>query len=119
MIGMDLLPPAMSDSNFSAAFSLSDTLPKPGLPAEKIRVRNLHFYYENGKQALKDVSMPVYAGRVTALIGPSGCSKSTLQRIFNRTYSLYHGQRAAGEVLLDGKNILTQKHDLVATFLGM
>ena len=87
-------------------------LPSPASPAEKISVRNLHFYYENGKQALKNVSMPVYGRRVTALIGPSGCGKSTLLRVFNRTYSLYHGQRAEGEVLLDGKNILTQKHDL-------
>ncbi|EGQ60672.1 phosphate ABC transporter, ATP-binding protein, partial [Acidithiobacillus sp. GGI-221] len=43
---------------------------------------------------------------MTAFIGPSGCGKSTLLRVFNRMYSLYPGQRATGEVLLDGENIL-------------
>jgi phosphate transport system ATP-binding protein len=112
MIVTDLLPAATSVASFSGAFDVSNALTRCEPAAEKISIRNLNFYYENGKQALKDVSMPVYAGHVTALIGPSGCGKSTLLRIFNRTYSLYHGQRAEGEVLIDGKNILTQKHDL-------
>jgi phosphate transport system ATP-binding protein len=112
MIGIDLASTAMSDTRFNAAFGHLPTLAKSELTAEKISVRNLNFYYDDGKQALKNISMPVYAERVTALIGPSGCGKSTLLRIFNRTYSLYHGQRAEGEVLLDGKNILTQDHDL-------
>lgn len=112
MIGIDLGSTATSGAGFSAAFGHLPTLAKSELTAEKMSVRNLNFYYEDGKQALKDISMPVYAKRVTALIGPSGCGKSTLLRIFNRTYSLYHKQRAEGEVLLDGKNILTQNHDL-------
>jgi phosphate transport system ATP-binding protein len=80
--------------------------------AEKISVRNLDFYYQDGVHALKNISMPIYERSVTALIGPSGCGKSTLLRVFNRTYSLYPGQRATGEVMLDGESILTQKHDL-------
>jgi phosphate transport system ATP-binding protein len=40
------------------------------------------------------------------MIGPSGCGKSTLLRVLNRMYSLYPGQRATGEVLMDGENIL-------------
>lgn len=87
---------------------LSEETPK----AEKISVRNLDFYYQDGVQALKNISMPIYERSVTALIVPSGCGKSTLLRVFNRTYSLYPGQRATGEVMLDGENILTQKHDL-------
>ena len=43
---------------------------------------------------------------MTAFIGPSGCGKSTLLRVLNRMYDLYPGQRAEGEVLLDGENIL-------------
>jgi phosphate transport system ATP-binding protein len=110
MIGTDLLAPA--GSKFGASLGHLDTLAKSRLMAEKISVRHLSFFYEDGKQALKDISMPVYSERVTALIGPSGCGKSTLLRIFNRTYSLYHGQCVEGEVLLDGKNILMQRHDL-------
>ncbi len=40
------------------------------------------------------------------MIGPSGCGKSTLLRVLNRMYDLYPGQRATGEVLLDGENII-------------
>ena len=68
-------------------------------------IRDLDFYY--GKfQALKNVDLDIPERRVTAFIGPSGCGKSTLLRTFNRMYSLYPGQRATGEVLLNGQNIL-------------
>jgi phosphate transport system ATP-binding protein len=112
MIGTGPASTVTSGARSNVAFGHLATLAKSEPTAEKISVRNLDFYYEDGKQALKAISMPIYAQRVTALIGPSGCGKSTLLRIFNRTYSLYHGQRAEGEVLLDGKNILTQNHDL-------
>jgi phosphate transport system ATP-binding protein len=78
---------------------------------EKISVRNLDFFYGQSR-ALKSISLPLYANRVTAFIGPSGCGKSTLLRVLNRMYDLYPGQRAQGDVLLDGKNILDPKQDL-------
>ena len=49
---------------------------------------------------------------MTAFIGPSGCGKSTLLRVLNRMYDLYPNQRAEGEVLFDGENILSPKQDL-------
>ena len=77
----------------------------------KLTVRNLNFFY--GKfHALKGVSMDIPEKKVTAFIGPSGCGKSTLLRIFNRLYELYPGQRAEGEILLDGVNILDGKQDI-------
>src|SRR6185437_13565770 len=94
----------------------------PSLPKkEKIAVRHLNFYYRNGNQALKDISMPIYAQSVTALFGPSGCGKSTLIRVFNRIYALYNGQRTEGEVLLDGENILAEQQDaaLLRARIGM
>ena len=80
---------------------------------DKIRVdvRDLNFYYGNTK-ALKSISLPLYDRKVTAFIGPSGCGKSTLLRVLNRMYSLYPGQRAEGEVLLDGENVLDPRLDL-------
>jgi phosphate transport system ATP-binding protein len=84
---------------------LSSARPDHRAINEKISVRKLNFYYQDGNRALKDISVPIYANRVTAFIGPSGCGKSTLLRVFNRIYSLYPGQRAEGEVLLDGENI--------------
>ena len=78
---------------------------------EKVSIRNLNFYYGDNR-ALKDINVPLYSRIVTAFIGPSGCGKSTLLRILNRIYDLYPNQRAEGEVLLDGKNILAPKQDL-------
>ena len=74
----------------------------------KISVRDLNFYY--GKyHALKDINMDIPEKRVTAFIGPSGCGKSTLLRVFNRIYEMYPGQRAEGQVTLDGRNILSRE----------
>jgi phosphate transport system ATP-binding protein len=80
------------------------------LPA-KLRIRDLSFYYGD-YQALKGITLDIPENRVTAFIGPSGCGKSTLLRTFNRMYSLYPDQRAEGEVILDGVNVLAMKQDL-------
>jgi len=77
----------------------------------KIAVKNLDFYYDKTR-TLKSVSASFARHRVTALIGPSGCGKSTLLRTLNRMYALYPGQRAEGEILMDGENILGPKMDL-------
>jgi len=83
---------------------------KAGLE-EKISIRNLRFYYGDSL-ALKTINLPLYKNLVTAFIGPSGCGKSTLLRVLNRMYDLYPGQRAEGEVIFDGANILAPKVDL-------
>jgi phosphate transport system ATP-binding protein len=77
----------------------------------KVEVKNLDFFYGKTK-SLKGVSIPFSRNKVTALIGPSGCGKSTLLRTLNRMYALYPGQRAEGEILLDGENILSARTDL-------
>jgi phosphate transport system ATP-binding protein len=79
--------------------------------AEKISIRDLTFYYGD-VLALKHLSLPLYERKVTAFIGPSGCGKSTLLRVLNRMYDLYPGQRAEGDVLLDGVNILAPGLDV-------
>jgi phosphate transport system ATP-binding protein len=78
---------------------------------ERVAIRDLSFYYDTNK-ALKNISLPLYDKQVTAFIGPSGCGKSTLLRVLNRIYDLYPKQRATGEVLFDGQNILSPKQDL-------
>jgi phosphate transport system ATP-binding protein len=86
----------------------------------KIEVKNLNFYY--GKfHALRDVNLTIPQNQVTAFIGPSGCGKSTLLRTFNRMFELYPGQRAEGEILLDGENLLTSRMDisLIRAKVGM
>jgi len=77
----------------------------------KLVVRDLNFYY-GAERALKDINLSITEKMVTAFIGPSGCGKSTMLRTFNRMYQLYPKQKATGEVLLDGENILDKKQDL-------
>lgn len=86
----------------------------------KLSVKNLNFYY--GKfHALKNINMELPEKKVTAFIGPSGCGKSTLLRTFNRMFELYPEQRAEGQILLDGQDILTSKEDvsLIRARVGM
>ncbi|MEA2888918.1 MAG: phosphate transport system ATP-binding protein [Bradyrhizobium sp.] len=78
---------------------------------DKIAIRGLNFYYGES-QALKNITLPLYENKATAFIGPSGCGKSTLLRVLNRMYDLYPGQRAEGQVLFDGENILEPNLDL-------
>ena len=86
----------------------------------KLAIRNLNFYY--GKfHALKNINLDIAEKKVTAFIGPSGCGKSTLLRTLNRMYELYPEQRADGDILIDGQNILTSKEDvaLIRARIGM
>jgi phosphate transport system ATP-binding protein len=77
----------------------------------KIACRDLRFHY--GKtEALHGINLDIFERRVTAFIGPSGCGKSTLLRVLNRMYDLYPGQRASGQVLLDGRNILDENENV-------
>lgn len=96
---------------------------KPGISENekiKISVKSLNFYY--GKfQALKDISLEIPEKKVTAFIGPSGCGKSTLLRTFNRMFELYPEQRAEGEILIDGEDVIRSKMDisLIRAKVGM
>ena len=79
----------------------------------RISVRNLDFVYApGGAKALKGINFELPDRQVTGMIGPSGCGKSTLLRVLNRMYSLYPGQKATGEVMLDGKNLLDDDVDI-------
>ncbi|MCW5735437.1 MAG: phosphate ABC transporter ATP-binding protein PstB [Enhydrobacter sp.] len=77
----------------------------------KISIKNLEFFYGDSR-ALKGINLSLYANKATAFIGPSGCGKSTLLRILNRMYDLYPGQRATGEVMFDGDNLLREDQDI-------
>ena len=77
----------------------------------KLVVRDLNFFYGNDR-ALKDINLTIPEQMVTAFIGPSGCGKSTLLRTFNRMYELYPKQKATGEIILDGQNLLEKRQDL-------
>jgi len=124
----------MSNGSYAGTLGLGATLPiedveaparasevpQIGVGTVKIDIRNLDFYYGRF-HALHDISMAIREQRVTAFIGPSGCGKSTLLRCLNRIYDLYPGQRAAGEIIMDGHDILarSEKLDLLRARVGM
>jgi phosphate transport system ATP-binding protein len=77
----------------------------------KLILRDMNFYY--GKfQGLQNINVSFPENQVTAMIGPSGCGKSTLLRTLNRIYDLYPGQRAEGEIIMDGHNLLDKNMDV-------
>ena len=83
------------------------TAPAPA----RISIRRLEFFYGTNR-ALKGIDLDLPEKQVTGMIGPSGCGKSTLLRVLNRMYDLYPGQRAEGEVLMDGSNLIAPGIDL-------
>ena len=103
----------MREDRVAGVVAPSDLKPKLG-------IKRLNFYY-GGFHAIKNVTMDIPERKVTAFIGPSGCGKSTLLRTFNRMYSLYPDQRAEGEILMDGENLLATKQDvsLIRAKIGM
>jgi phosphate transport system ATP-binding protein len=103
---------ATSDpASFNSIASGHRRRPVPGGGVEKISIRDLSFFY-GPVQALKRINLSLNDHCVTALIGPSGCGKSTLIRVLNRIFDLYPDQRATGEVIIDGENILDPATDL-------
>jgi phosphate transport system ATP-binding protein len=86
----------------------------------KLEVKDLNFYYGDF-HALKSVNLTIPEKKVTAFIGPSGCGKSTLLRTFNKMYALYPEQRAEGQILMDGEDLITSKKDiaLIRSKIGM
>jgi len=91
--------------------AIEDTLTAT-LGDHKIIASQLNFFYGD-HQALFDNNLEIARNRVTAIIGPSGCGKSTHIRIYNRIYELYHDQRASGQIILDGQNILDPSYDVM------
>jgi len=78
----------------------------------KMRAKNVDFFYGKN-QALKNVSLDVYANHVTAMIGPSGCGKSTFIRLFNRMNELVSHTTLKGEIFLDDLEINSPLVDAV------
>jgi phosphate transport system ATP-binding protein len=103
-------------------FSVHSRLGGASAEAPAVKLNALHVTFRYGDQvALTDVSVPLYANRVTAFIGPSGCGKSTLLRAFNRIYALYPNQHVVGEIIVDGRDILRGDIDidLLRASIGM
>lgn len=95
----------IASHNMSTEAALPTALQQAQGDEPRVSIRNLNFYYGE-THALKNVSIDFPDRKTTAMIGPSGCGKSTLLRILNRMYDLYPGQRAEGEVMMGGDNLI-------------
>jgi ATP-binding cassette subfamily B protein len=65
-----------------------------------IELKNISFAYHGGEDAIRNISLSIPQGHVTALVGPSGSGKSTLSRLIARFWDTREG-----EILIGGKNI--------------
>jgi phosphate transport system ATP-binding protein len=104
---------ANSPQRTNTGFSGLQTRPATAINEPRVTIRDLDFYYGDHR-ALKGVNLVLPDRQVTGMIGPSGCGKSTLLRVMNRMYDLYPGQRATGQVMMDGANLIDPKTDLNA-----
>jgi len=115
----------MVDAQAGSADVTLDPVPRPAGPvvdaqAKRIDAENLNIYYGDFL-AVKDVNVNIEPNKVTALIGSSGCGKSTFLRSLNRMHELIDGARVEGSVLLDGTDIYARSMDpvLVRQQVGM
>jgi phosphate transport system ATP-binding protein len=108
---MSLSTETQNENAGAASFGGVQARSEAVLNKARVAIRNLDFFYGDNR-ALKEIKLDLPDRQVTGMIGPSGCGKSTLLRVLNRMYSLYPGQRATGEVMMDGENIIADSTDL-------
>jgi phosphate transport system ATP-binding protein len=80
--------------------------------AKRFAMNDVNLYYGDF-HAVQGVTMEIQPNQVTALIGSSGCGKTTVLRSLNRMHELTPGARVQGEILLDDQNIYAQGIDPV------
>jgi phosphate transport system ATP-binding protein len=83
-----------------------------GRPAKTIETREVNLFYGDF-HAVQDVSVTIAPNKVTALIGSSGCGKTTFLRSLNRMHELTAGARVEGRITLDGHDIYAKGVDPV------
>lgn len=84
-----------------------------------LRIKDVSISYTPGKNAVQSVNADIQRNKITAIMGPSGCGKSTLLRAINRMHELYPDIKISGEILLNGKDILTMNPMEVRRMAGM
>lgn len=91
----------------------------PGVPnvrsvsaQPRIAVQNLYFTYQDGTEALRNVSLDIHDHEIFVLFGPARSGKTTLLRLLNRLSDLTENARRQGEILFDGQNIFERGVDV-------
>ena len=78
-----------------------------------IELKDVHYRYENGKEAIRGVDLTINEGDYIALIGQNGAGKTTLAKMFN---SLHKPE--SGTVMVCGKNTLDEEPNTLAQYVG-
>ena len=100
----------------------SDGLTQPQVNGHDVVIDcQINNMYYGAFRAVRDTSLPITRGSITAFIGPSGCGKSSALRCLNRMNDLVRGFRLDGQVTFFGRNIYDPKIDPVAVrrYIGM
>jgi subfamily B ATP-binding cassette protein MsbA len=87
--------------------------PSASVFTSSIECKNISFSYGN-RTILKDISLSIPAGKMVALVGPSGGGKSTLMDLIPRFIDPQQGQ-----ILFDGVDIKTLKMDSIRAQMGV
>jgi len=80
---------------------------------QKIEIKNLTLHYSDGNESLRDISIDIPANAITVMFGPAGGGKSSLLRVLNRLNDLTDVAHLEGQVLIDGKDILDPKTNVI------
>jgi len=81
----------------------------------KTQISTKHLNVHYGKlHILNDINVDIPEKKITAIIGSSGCGKTTLLKSFNRLLDLRDDARISGQILVDGGNVLDPKADISA-----
>ena len=89
------------------------TIGVPLVDKPKMSMRNVNVFYGD-KQAIHNVSVDIGQNEVLAMIGTSGCGKSTFLRSINRMNDTVDGCRVTGQLTLEDEDIYGDKMDPVA-----
>ncbi len=110
----------MADSRGVTATSTEPVTAISGQPAKTIEAQEVDLFYGDF-QAVEGVSVTIEPNKVTALIGSSGCGKTTFLRSLNRMHELTPGARVEGRITLDGEDVYGPGVDPVAVrrLIGM
>lgn len=79
-----------------------------------IELRNVSFSYKKDVPLLKNINLSVKSGQRIAIVGPTGCGKTTLINLLMRFYDVDEG-----EILIDGVNIKNMKRKNLRSLYGM
>jgi phosphate transport system ATP-binding protein len=95
-----------------------DTVPPQGETV--FELEKLNVFYGTFR-AVRDVTLTMRKGRITAFIGPSGCGKTTLLRSLNRMHDLLPGVRVEGRLRYQGHDLYGPEVDpvVVRRLIGM